>query len=124
MATASSTARPVTIKLVLVTTPWVWQSKMPRFTPVEAPKSSALTIRYFAPCILFHISNGRQQSLCEANIGQQTRPHLTRFEVFLRDVTSGPAMARVIAVYGVDGRQHFFHRRKGEKSFPNGQALT
>src|SRR5581483_10149313 len=48
MDTASRTARPVTIRLVLVTTPRVWHSRMPRLTPAEAPKSSALTIRYLS----------------------------------------------------------------------------
>src|SRR5262249_58786733 len=46
METASRTARPVTIRLVLVTTPPVWHCRMPRFTPVDAPKSSALMISH------------------------------------------------------------------------------
>src|SRR5437899_2216798 len=61
METASRTARPVTMRLVLVTTPRVWHWRMPRLMPAEAPKSSALMIRYL--CMV----RGRSRSQVEHN---------------------------------------------------------
>src|SRR4051794_36406619 len=92
-ATASLTAGPVTIMLVLVKTPLVWASTIPRFTPVDAPKSSALTTRNR----LFAVTS------CHSDVVEQTADDLGPVEILVCEVPRRPAMTFVVAVDLIDG---------------------
>src|SRR5437016_9338064 len=111
MVTASFRARPVTMKLVLVTTPRTWASRIPRFTPVDAPKSSALKMTYL--CI----------ALLNTYVLQQALRHLASLEIFFGDGARGFTMPFIIAVDRINRRQRFFDRRKTKQAVACGQYI-
>src|SRR5438552_8984607 len=122
---------------------------MPRFTPADAPKSSALKTRYLSMCSSLATAGGSGSSaaraphsllpplLCvpaltgpfrprlrESNLREQPRRHRAGLEVLLRNRPRRRTVPPVVAVDRVDGRQRLLDSRVGEEPFTGGQELA
>src|ERR687895_2276860 len=90
IASCSRAAEPSTIKLALVTTPSTWHSRIPRFTPSEAPKSSAFTISL------------RVSGSSGIRVVQQRGQDAVGVELLLGEPARRVAVTLVLGVHGVD----------------------
>src|SRR5688572_1360524 len=111
-ATASSTARPVTMRLALATTPRSWHSMMPRLIPGPCPKSSALKITRMV------------MASREPRLREQPARHALRREVLLRYATRRLAVAAIVTVDRIDGGEGLIHGAEGEETLPGGQHVA
>src|SRR4051812_30762611 len=110
-ATASRTTPPVTMRLVLVRMPPTWQSTMPRFTPSDAPKSSALTIR------------NRSMPSGKPHVGEQPGGHAARLEEFLGKRARRAAMPLVVGIHGFQGLRRLLRSGDGKEPFSRGEDV-
>src|SRR5215207_3361587 len=88
------------MKLVLVTIPCSKASIIPRFTPGDWPKSSALTTRIL-DCADSE-AQSRSVMLCEPQIREQPARDLDAVEVLLGESAGGLAVHPVVAVDFLD----------------------
>src|SRR5882724_5853876 len=86
----------------------------PRFTPWLRPKSSAFTMRWRAV----------MSSALESSLLHQLSENFFSSEIFLRDLPGGAALARAIALNGVDGKEDVFHCFESEETAPGGKAIA
>src|SRR5687768_16672561 len=115
MLTASLAACPVTIRLALVRMPATWHSMMPRFTPSEAPRSSALTIRWVA----VNVEPSRQPE-----IRQEARADGRRVEELPRDRAGRTTVPAVARVDRVDRGGRLLHADDREKALSRRQDVA
>src|SRR5437660_802185 len=120
MAAASAATCPVTVMLVLVTTPRWWASMMPRFTPRDAPKSSALKMRYRvkSPTRLARGVSGQTRPL------EQRGDHRLGLEILVSELDGRPGVSLVVARYRVECRDHVLQRREGEEALSGRQDVA
>src|SRR5262245_50621267 len=105
METASPMARPVTMRLALVTTPRRWQSMIPRLIPGAWPKSSALKI--MNELMISH----------QPRLTKQPGGNLFGCEVLLGDAARRQAMPSRVAIDGLDRGNGLLHGAEGEQPF-------
>src|SRR5215472_10165189 len=101
---------------------------MPRLMPQLAPKSSALTMRYFmtksSPVSGQRIETSRSWRLVIQRAVQNFPQNLLGVKIPLRQFPRGAAMPFVVAIDGLEGAGCLFRRRETKHTFAVGQECA
>src|SRR5712691_3682687 len=88
---------------------------MPRFKPRDAPKSSALIMRYLVTSPSPFLA-ATYLILGQTNVCEQTGRHRLRREVLFRQRPGRLTVPLIVRVDGLNGLQRLRHRRKSEEA--------